>query len=208
MNNMKKLIEKLNALKVWAHRPRNKKRIYVALVALLVLWFVYRFIMVGIESRRYVFNPSRAASESGLVVDTLDAKKTTGTLREPLTVKNNRALVSGARVALLKPGQKIGNGTITSVSNNIDLDTGMHRVQTRNVADGLNYAEYRITGYFVPSYAIKQDTVYVMENSVAVARKVNVAQSDAETSVVTSGLRDGDVIILSNVSDGAKVQKK
>ncbi len=205
---MKKLMEKLNALKAWAHRPRNKKRIYVALVALLVLWFVYRFIMVGIESRRYVFNPSRAAAESGLVVETLDAKKVTSTLREPLTVKNNRALVSGARVKLLKPGQKIGKGTITSVSSNIDLDTGMHRVQTRNVADGLNYTQYQITGYFVPSYAIKQDTVYVMENATAVARKVNVAQSDAETSVITSGLHDGDVIILSNVSDGAKVQKK
>jgi len=208
VNNMKKLMEKLTALKVWAHRPRNKKRIYIALVLALVLWFVYRFIMVGIENRRYVFNPSRAAAESGLVVETLDAKKVTGTLREPLTVKNNRALVSGTRVKLLKPGQKIGNGTITSVSSNIDLDTGMHRVQTRNVTDGLNYAEYQITGYFVPSYAIKQDTVYIMENDAATARKVSVAESDAETSVITSGLRDGDVIILSNVSNGAKVQKK
>ncbi|MCM1293945.1 MAG: hypothetical protein NC311_00070 [Muribaculaceae bacterium] len=205
MNTLKK---KFIDLKVWAHRPRNKKRIYLAMLALLVLWFVYRFVMVGIENRRYVFNPSRVASESGLVIETLDAKKTTGILREPLSVKNNRALVSGGRVSLLKPGQKIGNGTIVSVSSNIDLDTGMHRVTTRGVSDGLNYAEYQITGYFVPSYAIKQDTVYVMENGVAVARNVHVANSDAEQSVITSGLQDGDVIILSNVADGIKVKVK
>lgn len=205
---MKKVMEKLTELKVWANRPRNKKRIYLGLVLLIALWFVYRFVMVGIENRRFVFNPSRAAAESGLLIDVQDAKKTTGTLREPLTVKNNRALVSGARVGLLKPGQKIGNGTIASVSNNIDLDTGMHRVTTRGVTDGLNYAEYQISGYFVPSYAIKQDTVYIVKDGTAVARPVRVAGADAETSVITSGLSDGDIIILSNVNDGAKVQIK
>ena len=203
---MKKIMEIFSDLNTWAHRPHNKKRIYVAMLLLVVLWFVYRFVMVGIENRRFVFNPSRAAAENGLVVDTLNATKTTGTLREPLTVKNNRALVSGARVKLLKPGQKIGNGTITSVSSNIDLDTGMHRVTTRGVSDGLNYAEYQISGYFVPSYAIRQDTIYVMENGTAVAHPVRVALSDSETSVVTAGLRDGDVIILSNVTAGTKVQ--
>lgn len=205
---MKKLTEQFAQLRQWAHRPRNKKRIYLGLVFLIVLWFVYRFVMVGIENRRYVFNPSRVAAENGLIVQTMDAKKMSGTLREPLTIKNNRALVSGARVALLKQGQKIGNGTIVSVASNIDLDTGMHRVTTRGVSDGLNYAEYQITGYFVPSYAIKQDTVYVMENGVAVARNVHVANSDAEQSVITSGLQDGDVIILSNVADGIKVKVK
>lgn len=205
---MKKISEKLSTLKVQANRPRNKKRIYAALVFLVALWFVYRFIMVGVENRRFVFNPSRAVAESGLVIDVQTAQKTNGTLREPLTVKNNRALVSGARVSILKPGQKIGDGTIVSVASGIDLDTGMHRVTTRGVRDGLNYAQYQITGYFVPSYAIKQDTVYVMQNGVAVARPVHVAASDAEQSVITSGLSDGDVIILSNVSDGEKVQPK
>lgn len=205
---MKKIKEIFADLNTWMHRPHNKKRIYLAMLLLVVLWFVYRFVMVGIENHRFVFNPSRVATESGLVVDTLNAKKTTGTLREPLTVKNNHALVSGARVKLLKPGQKIGNGTIVSVSNNIDLDTGMHRVTTRGVNDGLNYAEYQISGYFVPSYAIIQDTVYVVENGTAVARPVRVALSDSDTSVVTQGLQDGDVIILSNVTDGTKVQVK
>lgn len=205
---MNKIIEKFSELKIWANRPRNKKRIYVGLVLLIALWFVYRFVMVGIENRRFVFNPSRAATESGLLIEVQDAKKTTGTLQEPLTVKNNRALVSGARVGLLKPGQKIGSGTIASVSNNIDLDTGMHRVTTRGVADGLNYAEYQISGYFVPSYAVKQNTVYVVKDGIAVARPVRVAGSDADTAVITSGLSDGDVIILSNVSDGTKVKIK
>lgn len=205
MNTLK---TKFIALKVWAHRPRNKKRIYMAMLALLVLWFVYRFVMVGIEKRRYVFNPARVASESGLVIETMDAKKTTGTLREPLTVKNNRALVAGARVGVLKSGQKIGDGKIVSVASGIDYDTGMHTVRTSGVSDGLNYAEYQVSGYFVPSYAIKQDTVYVMENGTAVARPVHVANSDAEQSVITSGLQDGDVIILSNVADGIKVKVK
>lgn len=203
---MNKITEKFTDLKAWAHRPRNKKRIYIAMVALLVLWFVYRFVMVAVENHRFVFNPSRAAAESGLVIDTMDAKKTTGTLREPLTIKNNRALVAGGRVGLLKPGQKIGNGKIVSVASGIDYDTGMHAVRTSGVADGLNYAEYQMSGYFVPSYAIKQDKVYVMENGVAVARTVHVAEADAEQSVITSGLNDGDVIILSNVADGAKVK--
>lgn len=205
---MKNLMEQFAQLRQWAHRPRNKKRIYLGLVFLIVLWFVYRFVMVGIESRRYVFNPSRAAAESGLMIDVMDAKKETNILREPVTVHNNRALVSGARVGVLKPGQKIGNGKIVSVASGIDYDTGMHAVRTSGVADGLNYAEYQVSGYFVPSYAIKQDTVYVMENGVAVARTVHVANSDAENSVITSGLHDGDVIILSNVADGTKVKVK
>ena len=58
----------------------------------------------------------------------------------------------------------------------------------------------------MPSYAIKQDTVYIVKDGTAVARPVRVAGADAETSVITSGISDGDIIILSNVTDGIKVQ--
>lgn len=205
---MKQLQKKFERFKVWLKRPRTKKRMYALLVLIVALWVIGRFIAIGIEKRMVVFNPSRAAAESGLVVEAMTVEKKTDILKEPITVKNNRAMVSGARVSVLRAGQKIGNGEIVSVSRGIDLDTGLHAVRTRNVADGLNYAETRVNGYFVPSYAVIGDTVFVARDGVAHARTVHVARSDADTSVITDGLNDGDVIILSHVSDGEKIQIK
>lgn len=205
---MERILDKFEQLKNWSRRPRTKKRLYVVFVAILVLWVAYRFVMIGIENRLFVFNPARMATESGIVVDVQNAKKQTGTLQEPLTVKNNRALVSGARAQTLRAGQRVGDGVIVSVSANIDLDTGMHVVRTRGVSDGLNFAEYQTSGYFVPSYAVVNDTVYVISDGVASARPVHVSRSDADTTVITDGLTDGDVIILSRVDDGAKVRIK
>lgn len=205
---MNKVTEFFYNIKLWAHRPRNKKKIYIALVLLIALCFVYRFVMVGLENRRVVFNTARAATESGVAVEVMTVNKTDGVLQEPVTVHNNRAMVSGGRVGILKAGQKIGEGVITYVASNINLDTGMYAVTTRGVSDGLNYAEYRKSGFFVPSYAIKNDTVLVVVDGVAVARPVTVSGADADMSVITSGLENGDVIILSNVSVGDKVQIK
>jgi len=205
---MEKLLDKMEQIKMWAHRPRNKKRIYAALVLIVVLWVIGRFVMVVVENHRFVFNPARAAADAGLVVDVMSAKVEKGALREPVTVKNNRAMVSGARAVILKPGQKIGDGVIVSVSRGIDLDTGMHTVRTRGVADGLNYAECEITGVFVPSYAVAGDRVYVVDGGHAAARRVTIGGNDADTTVVTTGLQDGDTIILSRVTPGVKVQIK
>ena len=131
-----------------------------------------------------------------------------GTLYEPLAVKNNRAYVSAARAQKLRAGQKIGDGKITSVSSNIDYDTGMYIVRTTGVSDGLQMAEFTTTGHFVPLYAITDGSVFVIENGVATVRNVNVARQDSENAYIASGLRDGDIVILSSVRAGDKVQMK
>ena len=185
-----------------------KKIAFVALVAILAGWVIFRFAAVASENARFVFNASRVAADTGLPVMAIEMSNETGTLYEPLSVKNNRAYVSGARAKNLRAGQKIGNGKIVSVSSNIDYDTGMYVVRTSGVADGLQMAEFNATGYFVPLYAITDGTVFVAENGVATARNVEIARQDSETAYIKSGLRNGDVVILSSVRAGDKVQIK
>lgn len=185
-----------------------KKIAYIALVALLAGWVIFRFAAVASENSRFVFNASRVAADTGLPVMAIEMSNTTGTLYEPLAVKNNRAYVSGARAKKLRAGQKVGDGKIVSVSSNIDYDTGMYVVRTSGVADGLQMAEFNADGHFVPLYAITDGTVYVAENGVAVARNIEIARQDSETAYIKSGLRNGDVVILSSVRAGDKVQIK
>ena len=129
-----------------------------------------------------------------------------GVLHEPIAVKDNRALVSGVRAAKLRAGQKIGDGKIVSVSRKIDYDTGMHVVRTSGVSDGLQFAEIAGNGFYVPISAIENNTLMIVEDGVATARDVVVAAQDAQTAYITSGLNDGDRIILSRVTDGTKVK--
>ena len=49
---------------------------------------------------------------------------------------------------------------------------------------------------------------FVIENGVATVRNVNVARQDSENAYIASGLRDGDIVILSSVRAGDKVQMK
>lgn len=205
---MEGLKEKIENLKVWAKRPRTKKRMYAALVVLVACWVAFRFAVVGAQNRLVVYNPARAALTDGTVVEVMTASRHQGVLREPITIRNNRAYISGARVALIRPGQKIGDGVVVSVADGINLDTGMHAVRTRGVADGLQYAEFRADGYFVPVYAVKNGVVFVAQDNVAVARPVSVARTDADTAYITSGLADGDMVILSQIADGDKIQIK
>ena len=183
-----------------------RKGMYIALVAVLAGWVVFRFAAVASENTRFVYNASRIAADVGLPVESMTVNATDGILYEPLAVKNNRAYVSGQRASMLRPGQRIGNGKITSVSRGLDLDTGMFMVRTSGVDDGLHYAEFSAHGYFIPLYAISDGTVMVSENGVANMRKVSVARQDSETAYVTSGLKDGDIIILSRVDSGVKVK--
>ncbi|MBO5947015.1 MAG: hypothetical protein J6Q44_02625 [Alphaproteobacteria bacterium] len=185
-----------------------KKIAYIALVALLAGWVIFRFAAVASENSRFVFNASRVAADTGLPVMAIEMSNTTGTLYEPLAVKNNRAYVSGARAKKLRAGQKVGDGKIVSVSSNIDYDTGMYVVRTSGVADGLQMAEFNADGHFVPLYAVTDGTVYVAENGVAVARNIEIARQDSETAYIKSGLNNGDVVILSSVRAGDKVQIK
>ncbi len=197
-----------NNLRTWMQRPRNKKRLYVIIVLLIGVWIAYRFVEIGNERRLQVFNPARFSADAGIPVDVMNIKKTTDVLRIPLTVKHNRAIASNGLITMLKSGQRVGTGKIEYVSNKLNLETGMYDVRTRGVSDGLNYVEYKTTGYFVPSYIINANSVYVFDNGIARTRDVVVAYSDADTSVITRGLHDGDMLILSRVLDGQKIQIK
>ncbi|MBD5388635.1 hypothetical protein HDR63_00050 [bacterium] len=186
--------------------PRAKRRIYVLLCLMLAGWFVFRFQMIAVENARVVFNPTRYAAENGIPVQVITMQSAPGVLYEPISVKNNRATVSAERRDHFQAGQKVGTGTIRSVARQIDLDTGMYTVRTQGVSDGLHFAETQATGYFVPTDALNNDRVFVVRDGRAVARPVIVARRDATQALVTRGLRDGDMVIVSRVQDGQKIQ--
>lgn len=192
-------------------RTKKMKQFFTILtIAVLIGWVVFRFAAVASENSRHVFNASRVAATHGVPVEVITVARVDGILREPIAVKNNRALVSGARVAKLRPGQKIGDGKIVSVSRKIDYDTGMHIVRTAGVEDGLQFAEISGNGYYVPVSAIENGAVMIVDDGVAELRSVTVSAQDANTAYVEEGLHDGDRVILSrvNVGDKVKVIKK
>ncbi len=188
------------------HNKRMRHIAYGIIAGILVLWVIYRFIAISIQNNMVVYNATRAANEHGVPVYVMTAQTASGTLREPIMIRNNRGYVSAARVGKFAAGQKIGAGKITSVASRIDLDSGMYIVRTRDVSDGLQFAEYVSQGIFVPVYALENDTVMVMRNGVAYATSVDVARQDADYALIKSGLNNGDVVILSNVADGVKVK--
>ena len=188
-------------------RSKKIKHIFfIALVAIMVGWVIFRFIAFASENARFVYNASRVASENGLPVEYVTVNIESGTLYEPLSVKNNRAYVSGERASKMRAGQKIENGKITFVSNNIDLNTGMYLVRTSGVSDGLHFAEFTTNGIFVPLYAISDNSVFVADNGIATKRNIKIARQDSENAYVESGLNSGDVVILSKVQSGVKVK--
>lgn len=195
---MEKLQDTINS-------KRFKHIMHAVLAMLMIGWVVFRFGAVASENARYVFNASRVAADVGMPVYTVNMENKNGVLYEPLAIKNNRAYVTGDRAENLRAGQHVGDGEIISVSRNIDLDTGMFVVRTRGVADGLHYAEFTANGLFVPLYAIKDNTVFIVENGIAVARNITIARQDSETAYISSGLNSGDVVILSTVNAGDKV---
>ena len=185
---------------------RVKKWIYILTVVALVFWILFRITMLVIQHNQTVFNISRDVAANGTPVVTMTAQNSSGVLHEPITVEKNKAYVTGSRVGLFRAGQKVGGGKIASVSQNINLDTGMYVIKTTGVADGLQYVEYNRNGYFVPISAVVDSNVFVYENGVATLRKVIVAHSDADTALITQGLHDGDIVILSKVSADEKVR--
>lgn len=196
---MKKIAENLQTKKA-------KRFLTVLLVAVIIGWVIFRFATVASESSRHVFNASRVAADQGLPIEVVSVSNANGVLREPIMVKKNRALVSGVRASKLRSGQKIGDGKIVSVSSKIDYDTGMYVVRTSGVSDGLQFAEISGNGFYVPLTAVKENTVMIVDDGVATARTVTVSDQDANTAYITSGLSDGDMVILSHVDAGNKVK--
>lgn len=201
-------MEKLQQFMEKLKQPRARKIMSIGLIAALVLWVVFRFTMIGIENARSVYNAARVAETDGVPVVVQQIERTSGVLREPIAVKSNRAYVASGRAHKFGAGQHVAGGVIVSVSPDIDLDSGMHVVRTRGVADGLQYAEFRATGHFVPVYAVNNGVVMVVDGNIARARDVVIARQDAENALISSGLNDGDVVILTRVSDGEKIQVK
>lgn len=185
-----------------------KKLLTILCVALLVAWVVFRFAAIGAEHGRYVFNPTRYATENGVPVESMLVEKKSQVLKEPIAVKDNKAFVSGSRIGRFASGQKVEDGKIISVSNSLDLDTGMHVIKTKGVSDGLHYAEYEGVGYLVPVYAIQDNKVFVAKDGKAVSQEVNIVRQDADNALIASGLNDGDVVVLSKVEDGQKIRLK
>ena len=183
-----------------------KKNVYTAVLVVLIIWFVYRFIMVAIESRMTVFNPVRDAGQNGTPIETVTVKKQDGAVNMPIAIKNNRAYVSGRVRAKLRAGQKIaGGGTIANVSNSIDFDSGMYVVQTRGANDGVQNVQIPCSGYFVPVYAVRGESVMVADGTHARAQTVVVAAQDSDFACISSGVKDDDIVILSKVSNNQKV---
>ena len=185
-----------------------KKIVYTAIYVAIALWFVYRFVMVAVESRMDVFNPIRVAQSDGVLVETMVAKRQDDFIKIPIDIKNNRAYVSGDSYNNLKAGQKVESGEIVSVSSSIDLDTGMHVVRTRGTDDGVRYVSIKKNGYFVPLYAVRNGSVMVKDGETAVARNITIVAKDSEYACVVGDLQDGDVIILSKVTAGQKINVK
>ena len=185
---------------------KSKNIIYCLVVGALVLMFGYRFYVVARERGTDVFNITRNNIENGTPVEILTMSETDGVLYEPITIKNNRAYVSGARINTFKVGQKIGDCKIVSVSHNIDLDTGMHVIKTDKCSNGLQYVEIAKRGLYVPTSAVRGNSVYVVDSGVARSRDIIISGRDLQNVLVKSGLQNGDVVILSDVKDGEKIK--
>ena len=185
---------------------KSKNIIYGVIVISIIAVFGYRFYRVGQENSFEVFNIVRNNLDNGTPVTVLKMKKTDGVLYEPLTVKNNVAFVSGARVNIFKVGQKSGKCQIISVSKKIDLDTGMYVIKTANCTDGLQYIEKEKKGFYIPTYAINGNTVYIEKNGVATIREIEIADRDAQNILVKSGINYGDLVILSKVKNNEKIK--
>ncbi len=185
---------------------KSKSVIYTIVFLLITLAFGYRFYAVSQENNFEVFNIIRNNEKNGVPSNVVNMQKTDGVLYEPITIKNNRGFISGARLHLFKSGQKIGDCKIVSVSKNIDLDTGMHIIKTSNCKNGLQYAEINKNGFYIPVSALHGNAVFVVENGVAVLRNVVIENRDMENALIKSGINDGDIVILSNIHSGEKVK--
>ena len=185
----------------------NVKKLITLLIATAVASLViYRIKDIAQESRREIFNVARHAAEVGVPAEIMTAQRQRDILREPVAVKNGRIFVSGARAYKFKPGQKIANGTITSVSRSIDLDTGLFIART-TAATGNHFVEMEFDGIFIPLSAIHDSVVMISENGIATQRQIEIIAADAERAVV-SGLRNGDTVILTKVDEGTKINPR
>lgn len=198
-NKLLEIIEKILNIKL------TKKNIILGVIIFVSLLSLFRIIAFGIEKARSVFNISRNNIEFGIPVNVYTIKEEVNYLKEPLFIKNNKTFISIKRIYKFKVGQKIGNGEIIFVSRNINLDTGMCIIKTKNVEDGINYVEMERKGFFIPIYALYKNKVFLLKNGRAIETKVDIIDKDSSSALV-KGLDDGDIVILSKVENNQKVK--
>ena len=185
---------------------KSKNIIYLLILIMLGGWFAYRFYVVARENNTTVFNIVRNDIEYGTPVEVMQIVEQDGVLYEPITIKNNTAYVSNARVNMFHVNQNVGDCKITFVSKNLDLYTGMFVIKTSKCEDGLQYAQIKGHGFFVPVSAIHGNVVYVENSGVARATDVKIIGRDLKNVLITSGLQNGDNVILSNVKNNQKIK--
>lgn len=206
MNKMNKLKNKLlEIIEKILNVKLTKKNIILGVIIFVSLLSLFRIIVFGIEKARSVFNISRNNIEYGIPVNVYAIKEEINYLKEPLFIKNNKTFISIKRIYKFKVGQKIGNGEIIFVSRNINLDTGMCIIKTKNVEDGINYVEMERKGFFIPIYALYKNKVFLLKNGRAIETKVDIIDKDSSNALV-KGLDDGDIVILSKVENNQKVK--
>ena len=196
-------------MKIFGKKFNDKKvnkTLWCAVIVGFAIWFVYRFIMVALESRMTVFNPVRDMQANGTLVSSVVAHRRDGVIKMPIVVKDNMAYVSGPRKAKLAPGQKLDTGEIVSVSKRLDYDSGMYVIKTRGVVDGIKYVQIQENGYFIPAYAVHDGTLIVSQENIAVEKKIESCGQDADFICISSGVSDGDTVILTKVDAGQKIR--
>ena len=199
---MQKIINKLKDM----NTRRTRHIALLSIFILFMLFVVFRFVSYGMEQNMSVFNLTRDAIANGAPVSTIKITETDGVIYEPLFINNNRGYVSGMRVGRFNTGQKITDGgEVVSVSKSIDLDSGMHIVRTRGASDGAHLVEIRGSGFYVPTYAVQNESVFVVRDGVAQSVPVVVVRGDADNTMIT-GVTHGDVVITSHITEGVKVR--
>lgn len=128
--------------------------------------------------------------------------------------KNGGQWVQNGSLATLKVGDREYNGTITFIDRVLDEKTGSIAAKAsfenkdgsllpdsfaRVRMDGL----YQKDGFKIPQVAVMQDLsdsfVYVIEDGSASKKIVKVVSETGEYSIVSSGLNDGDKVIIDNL---------
>ena len=116
------------------------------------------------------------------------------------------------------------NGTISFLDSVVDSKSGTVKAKAKfdnnqtQIRPGVFaavkvYGFYQKDGFKIPQIAVLQDLVnpfvYVVENGKVSKRAIKIASQDAVSVVVSSGLKDGDKVILDNfkkIQDGSPVQ--
>lgn len=138
--------------------------------------------------------------------------------------KNGGGWVQNGSLATLKVGNREYNGTVTFIDRVLDEKTGSiaAKASFKNKDGSLipdSFARIRMNGLYqkngfkIPQVALMQDLsdpfVYIIKDGKASKQIVKVVAETGEYSIISSGLKDGDQVIVDNlmkVKAGVPVQ--